>query len=89
MWKLTKHALIRIDERGYTINEILSILNGDVPTIVYPSPREESVKMYFGCVNGKFIMVPADIEKETVITARPMRKKEKEIYLNEVNDDKE
>jgi hypothetical protein len=89
MWRFTKHALFRMQERGYTEDEVLLVLYGEAPTIVYPSPREATVDLFFGRVAGKFMMIPVDREKETVITIRPMRDKEKEIYLKEVKHDKE
>jgi len=89
MWKFTKHALIRIDERNYTQSELLSVLNGDVPAIIYPSPKEESVNLYYGQVDEKYLMIPVDIEKKTIITVRPMRKKERSTFLKEIKDDKE
>jgi hypothetical protein len=89
MWQFTKHALLRMKERGFTENEILSVLNGDVPTYAYKSQRDETVDLYFGRVGDKFVMIPANREKETIITIRPMREKEREVYLKEVTDEKE
>jgi hypothetical protein len=89
MWKFTKHFLLRIDERNYTQDELLSVLNGDVPAIMYPSPREESVNLYYGQIGNKYLMIPVDIEKKTIITIRPMNKKEKSTFLKETSNDKE
>lgn len=88
MWQFTQHALLRMKERGYTENEILSVLNGEVPTYAYKNPKDGTVDLYFGQVGGKFVMIPANREKETIITIRPMHKKEREVYLKEVADEK-
>jgi hypothetical protein len=84
MWRFTKHCLERLSERGYAKDEVLSVLDGDVPSFVYPSPKEESVDLYFGRVGEKFLMIPVDRLNRTIITVRPMRKGEKENYLREV-----
>jgi len=78
-----------MEERGFTENDVLLILNGEVPTLVYQSPREASVDLYFGLVGNKFIMIPVDREKKTIITIRPMRIKEKRIFLQEVKHEKQ
>jgi hypothetical protein len=74
-------------ERNYLRAEILAVLDGDVPAIVYPSPREASVDLYFGRVGAKFFMVPVDRIERTIITVRPMRKDEKTIFIREVSDE--
>jgi hypothetical protein len=84
MWHFTKHCLERMIERGYGKDEVLCVLNGDVPSFVYPSPKEESVDMFFGRVGEKFMMIPVDRSSQAIITVRPMRKGEKENYLREV-----
>ena len=61
------------------------VLNGDVPAIVYPSPKEDTVGLYFGRVWKKFLMIPVDRTTLSIITVRPMRKKEKEIFLKEID----
>ncbi len=70
MWRFTRHALDRMTERGYLETDVLQILEGDVPAYVYPSPREETVDLYFGCIGDKFMMIPVDRGKETIITVR-------------------
>ena len=85
MWKFTKHVLIRISKRGYTRDELLMVLNGDVPAIVYPSPKEDTVGLYFGRVWKKNLMIPVYRTTQSIITVRPMRKKEKEIFLKEID----
>lgn len=76
-----------MEERGFSKNEVLQILNGEVPAIIFPSPQDEMVDMYFGKVGEKFLMIPVDRESKSVITVRAMRKKEKEIFLSEVIND--
>lgn len=89
MWKFTRHALERMKEREYLETDILKVLEGDVPVLVYPSPREETVDLYFGNVGYKFMMIPVDRENETIITVRPMRKNEKALFIQEVKNEKE
>lgn len=88
MWKFTRHAVERMKERGYLETDVLQVLEGDVPALVYPSPREETVDLYFGNAGDKFMMIPVDRVKETIITVRPMRKKEKAVYNKEVGHEK-
>jgi hypothetical protein len=85
MWYFTNHVKERMVERGYSQEEILMILDGEVPSIVYVSPKENTVDMYFGKVGGKFIMIPVDRTSRSIITVRAMRKGEKEIYIKEVD----
>jgi hypothetical protein len=74
-------------ERGYTHDEILMVINGEVPAIIYPSPREKSVDLYFGKVGNKYLMIPVDREKKSIITVRPMRKTEITLFLKEVQNE--
>jgi hypothetical protein len=76
-------------ERGFSPEEVLMILNGEVPTLIYPSPREKTVDLYFGRIGEKFAMIPVDRADESIITIRPMRKEEKAIYLREISHEKE
>jgi hypothetical protein len=87
MWLFTQHVLLRMKERGYTHDEILMVINGEVPVIVYPSPREKTVDLYFGKVDDKYLMIPVDRVKKSIITARPMRKQEKMLFLKEVENE--
>ena len=41
MWKLSKHIIIRLDERKITELEILSIVNQEVDVIIIPSDRDQ------------------------------------------------
>jgi hypothetical protein len=87
MWIFSKHVLVRMKERGFTHDDILMILNGNVPTLVYPSPIEKTVDLYFGKTASGFIMIPVDRFKKTIITVRPMRKEEKIIFLKEIKNE--
>jgi hypothetical protein len=84
MWNFTKHVCIRMEERGFSKGDVLQVLNGEVPTIIYTSPQDEFVDLFFGQVMDKFLMIPVNRKTKAIITIRPMRKKEKEIYLSEV-----
>ena len=74
-------------ERGYSQEEVLKILDGEVPSLVYPSPKENTVDLYFGKVGDKFIMISVDRTTQSIITIRAMRKGEKDHYTKEVNND--
>ena len=84
MWHFTQHVCIRMEERGFSKGAVLQVLNGEVPTIIYTSPQDELVDLYFGQVANKFLMIPVNRKTRAIITIRSMRKKEKEIYLSEV-----
>jgi hypothetical protein len=77
-----------MEERGYLETDILQVLEGDAPALIYPSPREETVDLYLGCVGDKFMLIPVDRGKETIITVRPMRRNEKALFIQEVKNDK-
>ena len=87
MWKFSKHALLRIEERGYTQRGILSILNVEVPSIVIASPQEETVDLYFSRIDLKYLLVVVDKQSHTIITVRPLRKKEKQAFIEEVENE--
>ncbi len=40
--------------------------------------------MYFGKVGDKFLMIPVDRMTTSIITVRPMRKNEKDVFTKEV-----
>ena len=83
MWKFSKHALLRLEERGYTLETILQILENDVFSIIVSSPREETVDLHFGKVADAFLLVVVDRFSKTVITVRPMWRNEKKVFLEE------
>ena len=68
-------------ERGYSESEVLSVLNGNVPSIVFPSPKDSVVDLYLGNAGEKFMVIPVDRETGSIITIRPMRKAEKIIFF--------
>ena len=74
-------------ERGYSQKEVLMVLDGEVPSLIYASPKENTVDLYFGKVGNKFMMIPVDRTNQSIITIRAMRKDEKELYMKEVNND--
>jgi len=71
-------------ERKYSQEEVLMVLDGEVPALVYASPKENTVDMYFGKVGDKFMMIPVNRISQSIITVRAMRKGEKELYMKEV-----
>jgi hypothetical protein len=87
MWHFTKHVQERMIERGYSKEEVLMVLDGEVPSLIYPSPKEDMVDLYFGKVGDKFMMIPVDRTSHFIITIRAMRKGEKDQYTKEVNND--
>jgi len=87
MWHFTKHAQERMLERGYSQEEVLMVLDGEVPSIIYPSPKENTVDLYFGKIGEKFIMIPVDRTTQSIITIRAMRKGEKNQYMKEVKNE--
>jgi hypothetical protein len=86
MWKFTKHAQLRMAERNVTEEQILQILDGNVTSIVYQSPVDKEVDMYFGKTGNKCLMIPVNRTTRSVITVRPMRKNEKKLFMSEVQD---
>ena len=87
MWKFTRHVEIRMAERNVSRDNIAAVLNGDVPAIIYQSPRDKDVSLYFAAINSKFIMIPVDNKTRSIITVRPMSKKEKTQFLKEIKDE--
>jgi len=83
MWKFSRHILQRAEERGYTRNQILHIVNLEVNVLIVKSPIDEEVDLYFGLVDSKYVLVVADRISKNLITVRPMREKEKRIFKKE------
>jgi hypothetical protein len=83
MWRFSDHIRKRMDERGYDEVEILSIVEHWVPVITISSPIDDSVDLYFGEMNKKYIVVIVDKYTKTFITARPMNRKERKLYKKE------
>ena len=76
MWKFSRHIIQRAEERGYSREQILQIVNLEVNALIVKSPIDEEVDLYFGFVDSKYILVVADSKTKSLITARPMRDKE-------------
>jgi len=89
MWKFSKHAITRLNERGFSEDHILMVLKEKIPSIVLLSPREESVDLYFSKIVSRYILIVVDKNSHTVITARPMRKKEKLAFIKEMENEQQ
>ena len=87
MWKFSNHARIRIEERGYSAEDVFKVLNEEVPTIVWPSPKEETVDLYFSKINSKYLLIVADRVTKSIITVRPMRIKEIAEFTKELENE--
>ena len=83
MWKFSNHARIRIEERGFSANDVLKVLNEEVPSIVLPSPREETVDLYFSKISLRYVLVVVDRFTHSIITVRPMRTNEITAFTKE------
>ena len=77
MWNFTKHFQERMNERGISEEESLSIVEGKVPTLTYESEKYPDVDLVFGKVNSKYWLIPVNRKTKSLITVRPMRKAEK------------
>ncbi len=81
MWKISKHALERSEERGFTRDDILFVLNSKFPlTIRLHSPVEEDVEVFMGYSGSKHMLIPVNIKTGNVITVRPMRREERKYF---------
>ena len=87
MWEFSKHALHRLDERGYPRRLILKVLQEELPSIVLSSPREETVDLYFSMIDSMYVLIVVDRVSKTVVTVRPMRKKEKSAFIEEMENE--
>ena len=78
MWKISKHALERIEERGFTKEDVLLILNSKSPvSLSFKSPIDDDVEIFMGYSGEKHMMIPVNILTKNVITVRPMRRQER------------
>jgi len=87
MWKFSKLALQRLEERGYSQDSILMVLREETQSIILSSPREESVDLYFCKIESRYLLIVTDKISQTVITARPMRKKEKQAFIARIENE--
>lgn len=80
MWTITKHAEIRISERGFDSDEILKVLREEVDSLVIRSPRDEDVDLYFSKIGSKYVLIVVNRTSHNIVTVRPMRMNEKRAY---------
>ena len=80
MWNFSKHILERAEERKITKKMILRIADKKVNTLIYPSPQDLSIDLYFGKIDENYILVVVNRETKNLVTVRNMRKNEKKIY---------
>ncbi|PKL35206.1 MAG: hypothetical protein CVV44_22790 [Spirochaetae bacterium HGW-Spirochaetae-1] len=78
-----------MEERIISRESIVAILNKETDVIVYPSTRDEDLDLYFGKDGVKYLLVVYNRETCTIVTARNMRKNEKEIYNEVIHHEKE
>jgi hypothetical protein len=78
MWKISKHALERIEERGFSKEDVLNVLNAKFPlSIRIHSPIDEDVELFLGYSGTKHMLIPVNVKTGNVITVRPMRREER------------
>jgi hypothetical protein len=73
-----------MEERGFTENEVLMVLNEEVRAIVWPSSRDETFDLYFSKSNSKYLLVVVDRVTHSIITVRPMRTNEIATFKKEL-----
>ena len=83
MWNFSKHISERIELRKISKEMILKIVNKEVNILVYESPQDETVDLYFGKVDKFYILVVVNRKTKNLITVRNMRINEKKIYKKE------
>ena len=88
MWNFSAHIEERINERDISKDEILSIVNNAVKILILPSDRDESIYLYFGKINNKYILVVVNKDTYNLITTRRMRKKEKAAFDQEIENER-
>jgi transposase len=84
MWNFSNHAKTGTKERGFSTNDILKVLDEEIPSIVLQSPREDTVDLYFSKINTKYLLIVVDRITHVIITVRPMRKNEKDQFVKEM-----
>lgn len=81
MWKISKHALERIEERGFSKDDIIFVLNSKFPiTVRLHSPVEEDIELFMGYSGSKHMLIPVNVKTGNVITVRPMRREERKYF---------
>ena len=77
----SKHALQRMEERGFTRDDVLAVIDGrDAPSLILRSVQDEIVDVYVGYAGEKHLFVPVNRKTRSVITVRPMRTEERRMY---------
>lgn len=89
MHNFSLHSLERIEERKFSKESILSIVNREVDVVIYPSTRDEDIDLYFGKDGAKYILVVYNRLTATIVTVRNMRKNEKVIFTEVMRYEKE
>ena len=85
----SKHVLLRMVERGISRDEILAVVYEKVAVVIYPSTQDELVNIYAGCVHQKYIVVIVNRLTNILITVRQMRKSEKQLFEEFINEKQE
>ena len=68
-------------ERGFSIEDVLHVLNGNaLTTLIFESPEEKDVDIYMGYAGKKHMMIPVNRKTKTLITIRPMRREERKVF---------
>lgn len=88
MWVFTKHIIRRLSERQISKEDVLSIVDREVSTLVIPSDRDEDVDLHFGKVRLKYILVVVNNKTDALITVRKMRENEVKTFKEVVKDEK-
>jgi hypothetical protein len=84
MWSFSAHAQIRMQERGFSAIDLLKVLQKEVHSIILPSPKDDTVDLYFSRIDKRYLLVVVDRITHIVITVRPMRRKEKDAFIKEI-----
>lgn len=59
---------------------VLAIVREEVECVIYPSTKDEDIDLYFGNVDGRYLLVVHNRATGTLVTVRDMRKKEKQVF---------
>lgn len=85
----SRHALQRMEERGFTRDDVLAVIDGrDAPSLILRSVQDEIVDVYVGYAGAKHLFVPVNRKTRSVITVRPMRTEERQAYAEWVKHEK-
>ena len=79
-----------MDERGFTKEDVLLILNSKAPiSLIFKSPIDDDIEIYMGYPGDKHMLIPINVKTKTVITVRPMRRQERIEFERKVKNEKE